>query len=660
MEAPEASNKGRWIITSSALYLLEQVYKIENYPSLQMRQRLAMDLGVSARQVQVWFQNRRQRDRNQAKGEGEMKDSMSAMSEGTASDTAEMSAQYKALAKPKAPAGSVSVDSASDAGLGDAASTSASTCHLSVPSSPTNESSHHSGHAQQTADVVAHPPTLNLPSVPAAPSLSAAPPAASSFGGGPSFAPSVLSSGLPTSAPVTTDSNLDANAAAALPNVADYLSNLDWLQRSFIHPAAGVSQMANHARALAQAQAQSCLPSPLPAAMASSLPASTPFAAPSPYGASVSLPPVPAQPYGMSGAPPVAMNGGHMLPASTDAASLAMVYACLSSHYARAAGSSEGPAGVGGAAPCAPPTATAIPISSLDALSWPSGAAAPAVAPVAPPPLATMATATVPPVHISRFASLANRGHTGHTAPPPTYAEPSSFQMMGATTGLTGATTASTSAMNATLGGLAGLHRGQPPSSTASADVVEPVAWPITAMKRDPSLKRDPNGLSKLTQQIADLPSRTASAHPSSFASLSTLMAEQPPQKAQRPPPAPEVPFCGGALLERSGVEEEPEVEMTDAEVFGLFSNSNFDSTANLCAVADAVSDAMADIQEDTGMGFIGESAAFPHRASPEGHHAMATVSARAVHSTELDAGQFAIVRVLAHCYLTAPRHPPP
>ena len=48
--APERS-KQRWIISSAALYLLEQVFKMERFPSLHMRQRLAMDLGVSARQV---------------------------------------------------------------------------------------------------------------------------------------------------------------------------------------------------------------------------------------------------------------------------------------------------------------------------------------------------------------------------------------------------------------------------------------------------------------------------------------------------------------------------------------------------------------------------------------------------------------------------------
>lgn len=49
----EKGSKARWIISSSALFLLEQVYRIDRFPSLEMRQRLADDLGVSARQVRA-------------------------------------------------------------------------------------------------------------------------------------------------------------------------------------------------------------------------------------------------------------------------------------------------------------------------------------------------------------------------------------------------------------------------------------------------------------------------------------------------------------------------------------------------------------------------------------------------------------------------------
>ena len=48
-----ADSKRRWIISSSVLYLLEHVFKMERFPSLHMRQRLAADLGVSTRQVRA-------------------------------------------------------------------------------------------------------------------------------------------------------------------------------------------------------------------------------------------------------------------------------------------------------------------------------------------------------------------------------------------------------------------------------------------------------------------------------------------------------------------------------------------------------------------------------------------------------------------------------
>ncbi|KAL1503161.1 hypothetical protein AB1Y20_011220 [Prymnesium parvum] len=54
----------RWIITRPALFVLEQVFTIDKFPSHVMRQRLAQELGVTPRQVQVWFQNRRQRERS--------------------------------------------------------------------------------------------------------------------------------------------------------------------------------------------------------------------------------------------------------------------------------------------------------------------------------------------------------------------------------------------------------------------------------------------------------------------------------------------------------------------------------------------------------------------------------------------------------------------
>jgi len=60
----------RWNITRDSLQLLEQAFAIDKFPSLFVRQHLASELKVSTRQVQVWFQNRRQRERNTCRENG--------------------------------------------------------------------------------------------------------------------------------------------------------------------------------------------------------------------------------------------------------------------------------------------------------------------------------------------------------------------------------------------------------------------------------------------------------------------------------------------------------------------------------------------------------------------------------------------------------------
>jgi len=60
----------RWQIGSGSLSVLEQVYAMEPFPGLETRRELSRKLNVSARQVQVWFQNKRQRERKLSRAKG--------------------------------------------------------------------------------------------------------------------------------------------------------------------------------------------------------------------------------------------------------------------------------------------------------------------------------------------------------------------------------------------------------------------------------------------------------------------------------------------------------------------------------------------------------------------------------------------------------------
>eukprot|EP00962_Isochrysis_galbana_P005118 scaffold1400_cov113-Isochrysis_galbana.AAC.5 len=53
----------RWHIEPDALAVLEAVFELEQFPDIETRKQLGIDLRVSSRQIQVWFQNRRQRER---------------------------------------------------------------------------------------------------------------------------------------------------------------------------------------------------------------------------------------------------------------------------------------------------------------------------------------------------------------------------------------------------------------------------------------------------------------------------------------------------------------------------------------------------------------------------------------------------------------------
>jgi len=68
--AEDKQKVSRWQIGSGSLGVLEQVYQMEPFPGLDTRRELSRKLNVSARQVQVWFQNKRQRERKLSRAKG--------------------------------------------------------------------------------------------------------------------------------------------------------------------------------------------------------------------------------------------------------------------------------------------------------------------------------------------------------------------------------------------------------------------------------------------------------------------------------------------------------------------------------------------------------------------------------------------------------------
>mmetsp|Transcript_35326 Transcript_35326/g.67949 ORF Transcript_35326/g.67949 Transcript_35326/m.67949 type:complete len:335 (+) Transcript_35326:201-1205(+) len=54
----------RWTVTNEVKAALLHIYCQTQYPSADLRLRLADQLGVSSKQVQVWFRNQRQREKN--------------------------------------------------------------------------------------------------------------------------------------------------------------------------------------------------------------------------------------------------------------------------------------------------------------------------------------------------------------------------------------------------------------------------------------------------------------------------------------------------------------------------------------------------------------------------------------------------------------------
>eukprot|EP00967_Tisochrysis_lutea_P031567 scaffold37239_cov37-Tisochrysis_lutea.AAC.1 len=63
-----APTSSRWRITESSKEVLEREFRRERFPSASHRLKLAKCLNVDPRRIQVWFQNRRQRNREVSAG----------------------------------------------------------------------------------------------------------------------------------------------------------------------------------------------------------------------------------------------------------------------------------------------------------------------------------------------------------------------------------------------------------------------------------------------------------------------------------------------------------------------------------------------------------------------------------------------------------------
>ena len=67
MQNDREDASGRWVLEPEDVLLLERVFALEKCPGRELRTQLAQRLNVKPRQVQVWFQNKRQRTKHGAK-----------------------------------------------------------------------------------------------------------------------------------------------------------------------------------------------------------------------------------------------------------------------------------------------------------------------------------------------------------------------------------------------------------------------------------------------------------------------------------------------------------------------------------------------------------------------------------------------------------------
>ena len=68
MQVIGKGNSSRWILDAFDRAALEHAFRLDPFPNAASRQQLGLELNVSPRQIQVWFQNRRQREKLQNAG----------------------------------------------------------------------------------------------------------------------------------------------------------------------------------------------------------------------------------------------------------------------------------------------------------------------------------------------------------------------------------------------------------------------------------------------------------------------------------------------------------------------------------------------------------------------------------------------------------------
>ena len=70
-EADGNQKRPRTTITAKQLEVLRTSYNVSSKPSRHVREQLAQETGLDMRVVQVWFQNRRAKDKRQKKEDGD-------------------------------------------------------------------------------------------------------------------------------------------------------------------------------------------------------------------------------------------------------------------------------------------------------------------------------------------------------------------------------------------------------------------------------------------------------------------------------------------------------------------------------------------------------------------------------------------------------------